>query len=170
MLIVSSLADALDAYARFKPSRVISLLSDEEGEAVPEFPGLPPERHLTLCVDCESSASSINVAARARAAKIIDFAKDSGGGCNMLIHCNRGVSRSTAAAFIVLCMREPETPERALLARIRAAAPHADPCPLLINYADEFLGRDGRMIDAVDDLSPPSAAIPAPLATVKVAA
>ena len=168
MLIVSSLADAAGAYARMKPSRVISLLSEDE--AAPLFPGLPPDRHLILYADRESSAASIAEAARGRARTLIDFAGRWDGGCDILIHCNRGVSRSTAAAYVILCMREPQTPEAVLMRRLRAAAPHADPCPLLITYADEILGRDGRMADALDDLSPPCAAMPAPLATVKVAA
>ena len=54
--------------------------------------------------------------------------------------------------------------------RLRAVAPHADPCPMLVTYADEILGRDGRMADAVDDLCPPSPAISAPLAMVALAA
>jgi predicted protein tyrosine phosphatase len=168
MLIVSSLTGVADAYARFKPGRVISLLSEEE--ALPGLPGLPPDRHLKLYVARESCAASISDAARARARDIIDFAKSWDGTGDILIHCNRGVSRSTAAAFIILCIREPETPESLLMQRIRAAAPHADPCPLFVSYADEILGRDGRMADALDDLAPPCAAMPAPVATVKVAA
>ena len=168
MLIVSSLAGAADAYARRRPARVISLLSEEE--AAPKFAGLDPSRHLMLYVDRESCAATINDAARARAREIIDFIRRWDGKGDILVHCNRGVSRSTAAAFLILCMLEPGTPEAALLKRLRAAAPHADPCPLLINYADELLGRDGRMTDALDDLSPPCPAISAPLAEVSLAA
>lgn len=168
MLVVSSLAGASDAYARLRPGRVISLLSEDE--AVPSFPGLPPDRHLKLYVARESCAATINDAARARARDIIEFARSWDGTGDILIHCNRGVSRSTAAAFIILCMREPGTPEASLMRRIRAAAPHADPCPLFITYADEILGRGGRMADAIDELSPPCAAMPAPLAMVRVAA
>lgn len=168
MLIVSSLAGAAEAYARLKPGRVISLISEEE--AAPVFPGLPAGRHLKLYVERESCAASIAEAARSRAKEVIEFAKDWDGTGDILIHCNRGVARSTAAAFIILCMREPQTPEAALMRRLRSAAPHADPCPLFITYADEILGREGRMADALDDLGPPCSAMPAPLATVKVAA
>lgn len=168
MLIVSSLAGVADAYARLKPGRVISLLSEDE--AVPVFPGLASDRHLKLYVARESCAATIKEAARSRAREIIDFAKGWDGSGDILIHCNQGVSRSTAAAFIILCMREPQTPEIALMRRLRCAAPHADPCPLFVTFADEILGRDGRMAEALDDLCPPCAAMPAPLATVKVAA
>lgn len=168
MLIISSLAGAAEAYLNRQPKRVISLLSEEE--EAPPFPGLDPSDHLLLYVDRESCAETINRAACSRAKEIIDFVKGWDGEGDLLIHCNRGVSRSTAAAFIVMCMKEPDAPEAALMKRLRAAAPHADPCPLLVNYADELLGRDGRMTDAIDDLCPPCPAISAPLAMVKLAA
>lgn len=168
MLIISSLAGAAEAYRERRPHRVISLLSEEE--APPLFPGLDPANRLLLYVDRESCAATINKAASARAREIIDFARRWDGEGDILIHCNRGVSRSTAAAFIVLCIREPQTPEHELMKRLRAVAPHADPCPLLIDYADEILGRGGRMTDALDDLCPPCPAISAPLALVTVAA
>lgn len=168
MLIVSPLVSAADAYARLKPGRVISLLSEDE--AVPAFPGLEPSGHLKLYVAEESCAATIAKAASERARDIVEFARAWDGAGDILVHCNRGVSRSTAAAFIILCIREPETPEAALMTRIRAAAPHADPCPLFVAYADEILGRGGRMTDALEDLCPPCSAMPAPIATVKVAA
>lgn len=168
MLIVSSLAGAADAYEKRRPAQVISLLSEEE--AAPNFAGLDPARHLMLYVDRESCAATINDAARARAKKIIDFVRRWDGESDILVHCNRGVSRSTAAAYLILCMIEPTTSEAALMKRLRLAAPHADPCPLLVNYADELLGRDGRMTDALDDLCPPCPAISAPLAEVPLAA
>ena len=169
MLIVSSLAGAGDAYRLHRPDRVISLLSEEE--AAPAFPGLDPGKRLLLYVDRESCAATISKAASARAREIIDFANAWDGKGDILIHCNRGVSRSTAAAFIIMCMKEPGISEQALMKRLRAVAPHADPCPMLVNYADEILGRGGRMTDAVDDLSPPcGAGMAAPLAMVKLAA
>lgn len=168
MLFISSLAGAADAFRQHQPARVISLLSEEE--AAPMFPGLAPSRHLSLYVDSESCAASISRAAHARAKEIIDFVNSWDGKGDILVHCNRGVSRSTAAAFIIMCLKEPQTPEAELMKRLRAVAPHADPCPLLVTYADELMGRDGRMADAVDDLCPPCTAISAPLALVKLAA
>jgi predicted protein tyrosine phosphatase len=168
MLIVSSLAGAKEAFERRHPARVISLLSEDE--APPTFDGLDPKRHLSLYVDTESCCATIAKAGRERARAIVDFVRDWDGGGDILVHCNRGVSRSTAAAFVILCMREPQASEAALLARLRKAAPHADPCPMIVNAADEILGRDGRMVDALDDLSPPCAAISAPLTLVSVAA
>jgi predicted protein tyrosine phosphatase len=161
MLIISSLADACCAFARHRPSRVISLLSEDE--CLPCFDGLGEERHLKLYVERESCAQSISDAARTRSAEIVNFVRNWDGEGGVLVHCNRGVSRSTAAAFIIQCMRAPGARESALAATLRRAAPFADPCPLLVSYADEILGRDGRMTEAVEDLPPPCVALRAPI-------
>lgn len=168
MLIICSLQNALDSYRRHRPARVVSLLSEDE--ETPGFPGCEAARHLKLYVEDESCAATINAAARRRAREIIDFVeawkRDGALSGNILVHCNRGVSRSTAAAYIILCAANPDADESALLKLIRRAAPHADPCPLIISYADEILGRDGRMLDALDDLGPPVAVLSAPPAEI----
>ncbi|MGF1544041.1 MAG: tyrosine phosphatase family protein [Parvularculaceae bacterium] len=165
---MSSLDHVLSAFARHKPSTVLSLLSEDE--AIPLFPGLAPASHLKLYVERESCAADISDAARRRAAEIVSFARSWDGKGPILIHCQRGISRSTAAAFIIMCARLPEVSEDELIARIRRAAPHADPCPMLTYYADGILDRDGRMLDAVEDLTPPTTVLSAPPAPVAFAA
>jgi predicted protein tyrosine phosphatase len=167
MLIVSSLADAPRAFARHRPARVISLVSDEDSP--PRFAGVDPVRCLTLYVERETCGESIDAAARARAGEIIRFLKTWDGSGGVLVHCSRGVSRSTAAAYIILCMRLPEESEAALAQRLRRTAPYADPCPLLVSYADDLLGRGGRMIEAIEDLPPPAPVIAAPVAVFEFA-
>lgn len=167
MLIVSSLEGVAEAYQNYHPARVISLLSEDE--AVPTFDGLSADNHLKLYVERESCARTISAAARERAAEIIAFAAAWDGSGDILIHCNRGVARSTAAAFIIMCMREPGVKEEALAARLRKASPCADPCPMLVSYADDFLGREGRMIEAIEDLPPPCPALCSPVVTLPLA-
>ena len=168
MLILSSLEGACAAFEEFGPARVVSLLSEDE--AVPSFPGLADRAHLKLYVDSESCAAEISAAQHARAEALVDFTRNWDGAGDVLVHCKRGVSRSAAAAFIILCAMQPDLDERELLARVREKAPHADPCPLLVNYADELLGRDGAMFDALDDLPPPRTVIAAPVVTLPLCA
>lgn len=169
MLIVSSLAGAPAAYAAHRPKRVISIISEDD--AAPHFAGLAPGAHLRLYVERESSAQTINAAARQRAGEIIGFlkltdgaaegTKDGAGG--ILVHCNRGIARSMAAAYIILCLDAPAGAEPEIARKLRRAAPFADPCPLLVSYADEILGRGGRMTDAIEDLPAPSTVLLAPV-------
>ena len=64
----------------------------------------------------------------------------------MLVHCWAGVSRSMAAAYILLCDRFGPGHEEAIAQPSRLRAPHAYPNALLVQLADAALGREGRMI------------------------
>jgi len=161
MLILCSLDQAVEAYKRYRPACVISLLSEEEEP--PAFEGLAPANHLLLYVKEESCAASLSAAARKRAEEIVAFAKAWDGAGDILVHCKRGVARSSAAAFIIMCARAPEAAEETIIESLREQAPHADPCPLLVSYADDLLARDGRMLDAVEDLPPPCTNLSAPV-------
>ena len=66
----------------------------------------------------------------------------------MLVHCWAGVSRSMAAAFILLCDGWARS-EHEIAQEMRARAPHASPNPLLVRLADQALAREGRMVGAV---------------------
>ena len=66
----------------------------------------------------------------------------------LLIHCFAGVSRSTAAAFIALCLCDPARPEKEHAEALRTASPTATPNLHLVALADRALGRNGRMTDA----------------------
>lgn len=167
MLVVSSLVDAQRVFARHRPARVISLLSDDDAPL--RFDGLDAARHLMLYVKRETCGESISAAARGRAEEIIRFLNAWDGSGDILVHCSRGVARSMATAYIIMCMRYPDESEAALARRLRRAAPYADPCPLLVSYADDILAREGRMIEAVEDLPAPSTVISAPVATFDLA-
>ncbi|HXI87439.1 MAG TPA: hypothetical protein VNH64_08270 [Parvularculaceae bacterium] len=168
MLIVSSLEGAKTAFTRYRPACVISLLSEDE--PVPVFIDLDPRKHFKFYVERESSAATISAAAKERAHDIIAFVRDWDRVGDVLIHCNRGVSRSTAAAYVILCMTAPGVDEQLIAEALRRAAPFADPCPILISYTDDILGRGGRMIEAIEALPPPRPAISAPIVTLPLAA
>jgi predicted protein tyrosine phosphatase len=70
----------------------------------------------------------------------------------MLIHCWAGISRSTAAAFTALCLFRPHTDEEELALELRAASASATPNRLIVSYADEVLGRQGRMVRAIETI------------------
>ncbi|HVX98952.1 MAG TPA: protein-tyrosine phosphatase family protein [Pseudorhodoplanes sp.] len=70
----------------------------------------------------------------------------------LVVHCFAGISRSTAGAFITACCLNPGRDERAIARQIRAASPTAQPNIRLVSLADEILGRDGRMVRAIDEI------------------
>ena len=74
----------------------------------------------------------------------------------LVIHCYAGISRSTASAFMAACALNPHRDESSIARQIRAASPSAYPNRLIVTLADRTLGRDGRMVRALDDMGPGS--------------
>ena len=70
----------------------------------------------------------------------------------LLVHCWAGVSRSTAAAYIVQCALNPEADEFTLAHELRRLAPFATPNARLVALADALLGREGRMTAAIAEI------------------
>jgi hypothetical protein len=69
---------------------------------------------------------------------------------HLLIHCWAGISRSTAAAYMLtVCALNPDRDEEEIADTLRQAAPSATPNPRLVSLADGVLGREGRMVQAI---------------------
>jgi predicted protein tyrosine phosphatase len=79
----------------------------------------------------------------------------------MVIHCWAGISRSSAAAFTTVCALNPRRDEHEIAQAMRAASPTAQPNARIVRFADQLLGRNGRMVDAVQAISPSVPAIQA---------
>ena len=167
MIIVSSYKEAPAAYKKYGPQFVVSLLDADEGPT-PSFPGLSQDNHLELRGNCSAHNSDDCIEGRCR--KLIDLAKRWDRKEPILIHCHQGVSRSMAAAYILLCAVENNISETAIAQRLRKAAPHADPNLLLISRADTLMGREDRMVEAVLDLSPCAGASSDGVVTLPLAA
>jgi len=167
MIIVSSLDHAEEAFRKYDPSYVISLLDCDE-PTPPVFDTLPENNHLRLIGDCaKGDKPKDNEDLASRCARILDVAKawkKDDKKSPILIHCNEGAARSMAVAFILMCAIEDKQSESSIAKRLRAAAPHADPNLLLVSEADAALGRNDRMIEAVLDLCPSCTTIGAPIA------
>jgi predicted protein tyrosine phosphatase len=113
--------------------------------------GIERARHLRLIMHDISEAIPDHTPPDAEhIGQLIDFARDWGGQSAMVVHCFAGISRSTAAAFIALCVVNPEAPEALIAQRLREASPTAWPNRLMVSLADQALVRRGRMIKAVE--------------------
>jgi predicted protein tyrosine phosphatase len=153
MILVTSLSHMPDALRAYRPSHLVTLLSPEHMIETP--PGFAPERHLRLGLnDIADPAMGEAPPAARHIAQLIAFGRAWNGGAPMLVHCWAGVSRSMAAAFTLLCDRNAAGEEMEIARAIRARASFAHPNRLLVRLADEALGREGRMIRAVEALGP----------------
>jgi predicted protein tyrosine phosphatase len=68
---------------------------------------------------------------------------------HLLVHCHAGISRSTAAMAMLLTQADPGADEDSVFARIQDLRPQAWPNSLMIGFADELLGREGRLSSAL---------------------
>jgi predicted protein tyrosine phosphatase len=68
---------------------------------------------------------------------------------HLLVHCHMGISRSTAAMVSLLAQIDPQESEDRLFERVRQIRPQAWPNSLMIGYADDILGREGRLVAAL---------------------
>jgi predicted protein tyrosine phosphatase len=68
---------------------------------------------------------------------------------HLLVHCHMGISRSTAAMLMLLAQARPQEAEDTLLERLRAIRPQAWPNLRMIEFADDLLGRSGRLTTAL---------------------
>lgn len=68
---------------------------------------------------------------------------------HLLVHCHMGVSRSTAAMLMLLAQVHPDETEDRLFARLREIRPQAWPNSVMVGFADQQLGREGRLTAAL---------------------
>ena len=88
--------------------------------------------------------------------RVLNFVRSWDRGAPLVVHCYAGISRSTASAFAAACMLNPHRNEIEIARQIRARSPIASPNRLIVTLADKALGRDGRMLRALDEMGPGS--------------
>lgn len=89
--------------------------------------------------------------ALADAAAIIAFAESMRGAEGIVLcHCGGGISRSPAAALICLAVWRGEGTETDCATMIRGLRRGASPHRSLVRFADQLLGRGGRLVAAAD--------------------
>lgn len=148
-LIVSPLSQLDETWRLRQPSHVIGMLAPSTEQ--PELEGHAADRRLMLSFhDINGPMDGYIAPDVAMVSSVLEFARGWDGRTPMLIHCWAGISRSTATAYILACERNPGMTELHIAQRLRAASPMATPNRLMVQIADDLLGRGGRMVDAID--------------------
>ena len=88
--------------------------------------------------------------------QVLNFVRGWDRSAPLVVHCYAGISRSTASAFAAVCLLNPHRDEASIAREIRAASPIASPNRLIVGLADKALGREGRMLRALDEMGPGS--------------
>lgn len=139
---------AVHEVARGLPSYdLLTLLSpDTDAEALA---ALAPQRRLHLVFhDIVEAREGLIAPSGETIGAMLDFSRVRAPETPLLIHCWAGISRSSAAAYILACDRHPGC-EDELATALRARAPFVTPNRLMVTLADDLLGRNGAMVDAI---------------------
>jgi predicted protein tyrosine phosphatase len=151
MILVTPLSGIEDAIRHYRPSHMVTLLSPEHMIETPG--GVDAARHLRLGLNDVVDAGLGEAPPGAQHVDtLIAFGRTWDADAPILVHCWAGVSRSMAAAYILLCDRLGSGTEREIAQAMRRRAPHAYPNPLMVKLADRALGRDGRMVAAAGEI------------------
>jgi predicted protein tyrosine phosphatase len=112
---------------------------------------IDPQRHLFIGMsDISEPLDGHILPAEEHVRQLIEFAKAWDRNEPLVIHCHAGVSRSTAAAFIIACALAPSRWESEIADAIRRASQTATPNRRMVAIADAMLERNGRMVAAIE--------------------
>ncbi|MFN4143589.1 tyrosine phosphatase family protein [Aestuariivirga sp.] len=149
MIIVGPLSKVQPLIDEHGVRHVVTLLAPDTPHASPA--GIEAERHLRLYFhDIVQEMEGHTPPCAADAERLVAFLQSWDREAPMLIHCWAGISRSTAAAYTALCLFRPAADEEELAFELRRASPSATPNRLIVSLADDVLGRQGRMVKAVE--------------------
>jgi predicted protein tyrosine phosphatase len=151
MIHVCSLARLHETVEHTGASHVVSLIGDEARLERPNR--IAPENHLWLRLhDIAEPVDGYILPDEAHIADLLRFVRGWDRRTPLVVHCYMGISRSTASAFASVCALSPHRNEQVIARALRRASPTATPNIRIVSLADRLLGRQGRMIAAVETI------------------
>jgi predicted protein tyrosine phosphatase len=151
MIHVCSLARLRETVEDTGARHVVSLIGTEAHVDRPAT--IVAENHLWLRLhDISAPLDGHIMPDEQHVADLIDFVRRWDRRAPMVVHCFAGISRSTASAYVSVCALNPHRDEASVAQDLRAASPTATPNIRIVSLADRLLGRDGRMVAAVQTI------------------
>jgi predicted protein tyrosine phosphatase len=140
----------LDQHCAAGVSHIVSIL-DPEWPDLPAFDKFAPHWRLDLRFHDIIEPNSVQLApSRSDVARLLGFGRelDDRAGHHLLVHCHAGLSRSTAAAALILAQMHPDRPARVALDTVARIQPRAWPNLRMLEFGDVLLGRNGEIVAA----------------------
>ena len=148
MIHVCSLAQLHRTVEDCGARHVITLLRDLHRVQRPA--SIVADNHLLLGMDDIPEPMDGYVApCEDHVSKLIGFARSWDRAAPLVVHCYAGISRSTAGAFVTACALNPGRSELHIAQELRRLSNTASPNRRFVSIADDMLGRNGRMVDAI---------------------
>lgn len=150
-IVISSYHHLGQALERFRPEKVISILSEAESKQLPPVSFGSRQVCRLKCDDLGYSSRQFLAPQRADIEALIKFATEWAGIGTIVIHCRAGVSRSSAAGLIAAATIWPSRLE--FLVRIARAKNYYRQNTTMLGLADDVLGTN--LVGLVRGLPPP---------------
>jgi predicted protein tyrosine phosphatase len=151
MIHVCSLARLHETVEDTGARHIVSLIGAEDRLERPA--GIAPENHLWLQLhDISAPLDGYVMPGEAHVADLIRFVRGWDRRAPLVVHCYMGISRSTASAYASVCALNPHRDENSIAQALRRASPTATPNIRIVSLADRLLGRDGRMVAAIETI------------------
>jgi predicted protein tyrosine phosphatase len=149
MIHVCSLARLHETVDSVGARHVITLMRNTDQVLRPDK--VARENHLILNMDdiC-APLEGYELPCEAHVERLLGFVRSWDRAAPMVVHCYAGISRSTAAAYAAACALSSKRNEDEIAKALRAASPIATPNARIVALADEVLGRNGRMVRAIE--------------------
>jgi predicted protein tyrosine phosphatase len=151
MIHVCSLARLRKTVEDTGARHIVSLITDEVTIERPA--AVIEQNHLWLRLhDISSPLDGHIMPDEEHVADLLSFVRRWDRRAPLVVHCYAGISRSTASAFASVCALNPRRDEDAIAQALRRASPTATPNIRIVSLADRLLGRDGRMVAAIETI------------------
>jgi predicted protein tyrosine phosphatase len=158
MIHVCSLARLHETVGGIGARHVVTLMRDVSKVVRPQ--GIAEANHLILSMDdIAQPIEGYEPPGEAHVTRLIEFVTGWDRATPMVFHCYAGISRSGAAAFTAACALNPKRDEAEIAKALRRASPIASPNVRIVALADAALGRNGRMVRAIEEIGAGQAAL-----------
>ena len=151
MIHVCSLSRLHDTVHQTGALHIVTMLKDTDRVERPDH--ILESNHLILGMDdITSEMDGYVTPCEEHVGRLLSFVRGWDRARPLVVHCYAGISRSTAGAYVAACALNAERSELTIARELRGASTTATPNARIVSLADRMLGRDGRMVAAIESI------------------
>ena len=151
MIHVCSLSRLHDTVHQTGALHIVTMLKDTDRVERPDH--ILESNHLILGMDdITSEMDGYVTPCEEHVGRLLSFVRGWDRTRPLVMHCYAGISRSTAGAYVAACALNAERSELMIARELRSASTSATPNARIVSLADRMLGRNGRMVAAIESI------------------